>query len=109
MRSDSNVCFGPRRGGGERDVTGTVSESSWSSGGIDGGVRIMGVYNWRKLSSWLSIIFSAIGVEGGEKVVGCMDEDKSRDERSTDKRDLPIAGIIPLPEPVLSMRSRCLR
>ena len=26
-QSDSNVCFGPRRGGGERDVSATVSES----------------------------------------------------------------------------------
>ena len=68
MQSDSNVCFGPRRGGGERDVSASVPASCDDIG--PGAVGTMGVYNWRKLSSWMGTIFSAIGVEGGEKVVG---------------------------------------
>lgn len=56
------------------------------------------------------MIFSAIGVDGGEKVVGCIGEDdESLNERSIVKRDLPIAGTVPATEPVLSMRSRCFR
>lgn len=69
----------------------------------------MGVHNCKKLSSWMGIIFSAIGVEGDEKVVGGRNEgDKSMDERSFDNRDFPIAGTAII-EPVLRMRSRRFR
>ena len=77
-KSVSSSCFDPRRGGGESDVTSATSES-WRGGDTGGSGRRacgtgcgdkIGVCIWRKLGSfWKSVIFSAIGVEGGEIAV----------------------------------------
>lgn len=106
----STICFEPRLGGGDKDV----SSGSCSGGGSDrGGGKngVTGVLSCKKLGSfWSGIIFCAIGVARGEAGVA----------EAGDADGKGVRGMYPLfdfdtslavwagGEGALSIRSRCL-